>query len=210
MLLRPTPHLAVTSWKRRDQAGVPALRSTQLAQHRPRPRPRTTGASQLRTFTRNFALFLTTSLIANCPFRTTELLWHFSVPLDQRAPPSPNSVVGRAGAGFAQLGVSRRGCGFVVCASRALRGAKKHRTAALFRVSVASHLPARIPIVGLTCAMGSVALLASDRRNSTSVSSRLAPGGCWVVVKKSEVLLRCASAFGPFLIPLFGTEFYTR
>ena len=100
------------------------------------------------------------------------------------SPPSPNSVVGRAGAGFAQLGVSRRGCGFVVCASRALRGEKKHRTAALFRVSVASHLPARIPIVGLTCAMGSVALLASDCRNSTSVSSRLAPGGCWVVVKK--------------------------
>ena len=80
-----------------------------------------------------------------------------------------------------------------------------------FRVSVASHLPARIPIVGLTCAMGSVALLASDRRNSTSVSSRLAPGGCWVVVKKKvRFLLRCASAFGPFLIPLFGTEFYTR
>ena len=49
----------------------------------------TTGASQLRTCTRNFALLLTTSLIANCPFRTTELQWHFSVPLDQRAPPIP-------------------------------------------------------------------------------------------------------------------------
>ena len=126
-------------------------------------------------------------------------------------PQSPKSVVGRIRAGFAQLGVSRRGCGFVVCASRSLRGAKKHRTAALFCVLVASHLPARTPIVGLICAMGSVALPASDRRNSTSVISRLAPGGCWVVIKKKlRFFLCCASAFGSFLIPLFGTNFYTR
>ena len=175
--------------RRRDQAGVAALRSTQLAQHRPRPRPRTTRASQLHTmahtFTRNFALFLTTSLITNCPFRTTELQWHFSVPLDQRAPQSPKSVVGRVGAGFAQLGVSRRGCDFVVCAYRSLRGAKKHRTAALFHVSVASHLPARISIVGLIYAMGFVALPASDRRSSTSVISRLAPGGCFAARARS-------------------------
>lgn len=56
-----------------------------------------------------------------------------------------------------------------------------------FRVLVASHLPARVAIVGLICAMASVALPASDRRNSTSVISRLARGGCWVVIKKSAV-----------------------
>jgi len=110
------------------------------------------------------------------------------VPLDQRARQSPKSIVGRVAAGVAQLGVSRRGFGFVVCASRSLRGAEKHRTAALFRLLVASHLPARVAIVGLICAMASVALPASDRRNSTSVISRLARGGCWVVIKKkSEV-----------------------
>ena len=80
-----------------------------------------------------------------------------------------------------------------------------------FRVLVASHLPARVAIVGLICAMASVALPASDRRNSTSFISRLARGGCWVVIKKKvRFLLRCASAFGPFLILLFGTNFYTR
>ena len=133
------------------------------------------------------------------------------MPLDQRARQSPKSIVGRVAAGVAQLGVSRRGFGFVVCASRSLRGAKKHRTAALFRVSVASHLPTRVPIAGLIYAVASVALPASDRRNSTSVISRLARGGCWVVIKKKVgFLLRCASAFGPFLILLFGTNFYTR
>ena len=106
------------------------------------------------------------------------------MPLDQRARQSAKSIIGRAGAGFARLGVSGGGCGFVVCASRLLRGAKKHRTAALFRVSVAIHLPARVAIVGLICAMASAALPASDRRNSTSVISCLARGGCWVVIKK--------------------------
>jgi len=75
---------------------------------------------------------------------------------------------------------------------------------ALFRVSVASRLPARTSIVGLICAVGSVSLPASDRRNSTSVISRLAPGGCWVVIAA------CTSALDPSLIPPFGTEFYTR
>ena len=56
-----------------------------------------------------------------------------------------------------------------------------------FRVLVASHLPARVAIVGLICAMASVALPASDRRNSTSVISRLAPGGCRVAPKKKKV-----------------------
>jgi len=130
------------------------------------------------------------------------------VPLDQRARQSPKSIVGRVAAGVAQLGVSRRGFGFVVCASRSLRGAEKHRTAALFRLLVASHLPARVAIVGLICAMASVALPASDRRNSTSVISRLARGGCWVVIKKKvRFLLRCASAFGPFFILLLEPTF---
>ena len=55
--------------------------------------------------------------------------------------------------------------------------------------------PARVAIVGLICAMASAALPASDRRNSTSVISCLARGGCWVVIKKKvRFLLRCASA----------------
>ena len=117
----------------------------------------------------------------------------FSAARSTRAPiPEVDRRTSRGG--VAQLGVSRRGCGFVVCASRSLRGAKRHRTAALFRVSVASHLPARVAIVGLICAMASAALPASDRRNSTSVISRLAPGGCWVVIAART------SALGPFLI----------
>ena len=39
-------------------------------------------------------------------------------------------------AGVAQLAVSRRGRCFVVCASRSLRGAKKHRTAVILGTSV--------------------------------------------------------------------------
>ena len=111
----------------------------------------------------------------------------FSAARSTSPPQSPKSVVRRVRTGFAQLGVSRRGCGFVVCASRSLRGAKKHRTAALFCVSVASHLPARIPIAGLICAMGSVALPASDRRISTSAIrvSRLA-AVVWRQGKKSD------------------------
>ena len=133
----------------------------------------------------------------------------FSAARSTRAPiPEVDRRTSRGG--VAQLGVSRRGCGFVVCASRSLRGAKRHRTAALFRVSVASHLPARVAIVGLICAMASAALPASDRRNSTSGISCLARGGCWVVIKKKvRFLLRCASAWGLFF-PLFGTKFYTR
>ena len=75
---------------------------------------------------------------------------------------------------------------------------------ALFCVSVASRLPARTSIVGLICPVGSVALPASDRRNSTSVISRLTPGGCWVVIAAYT------SALGLVLIPPFRTEFYTR
>ena len=100
------------------------------------------------------------------------------MPLNERARHSPKSIFGRVGAGVAQVGVSRRGRRFVVRASRSLRGAKKHRTAAVFRVSVASHLPARIPIVGPICAMGCAALSACDRRNFTSVISRPDGGMC--------------------------------
>ena len=99
------------------------------------------------------------------------------MPLNERARHSPKFIFGRVGAGVAQLGVSRRGRRFVVRrASRPLRGAKKHRTAAVFRVSVASHLPARIPIAGPVYAMGCAALSACDRRNFTSVISRPATG----------------------------------
>ena len=123
-------------------------------------------------------------------------------------PQSPKSVVRRVRTGFAQLGVSRRGCGFVVCASRSLRGAKKHRTAALFCVSVASHLPARIPIAGLICAMGSVALPASDRRISTSAIrvSRLA-AVVWRQGEKVMVFLPSDCAPSLFLIPLAVPSF---
>ena len=53
-------------------------------------------------------------------FQTTKLHRHFSVPLKQRARYSPRSIVGQVGEGVAQLGVSRRGRCFVVCASRSL------------------------------------------------------------------------------------------
>ena len=126
-----------------------------------------------------------------------------------RSTRAPIPEVGRrtSRGGVAQLGVSRRGCGFVVCASRSLRGAKRHRTAALFRVSVASHLPARVAIVGLICAMASAALPASDRRNSTSVISCLARGGCWVVIKKkSEVFASLRKRVRSF----FNSAFWNR
>ena len=75
------------------------------------------------------------------------------------SPPIPEVDRRTGRAGVAQLGVSpRRGRRSVVCVSRSLRGAMKHRTAAIFRVSVASHLSARIPTADPICAMGSVAL----------------------------------------------------
>ena len=137
---------------------------------------------------------LTTSLIINCISARLNCNGTFQCrSINESANPRRRSS--DESGGVAQLGVSRRGRGFVVCASRSLRGAKRHRTAALFRVSVASHLPARVAIVGLICAMASAALPASDRRNSTSVISCLARGGCWVVIKKKvRFLLRCASA----------------
>ena len=100
--------------------------------------------SQLRTFTRNFAPFPHHVSDHELCFLTTEVQLHFSVPLEQRACQSPKSIVGRAGAAVAQLGVSRRGRRFVVSASRSLSGAIKHRTAVVFCVSVASRHPSRV------------------------------------------------------------------
>ena len=48
-------------------------------------------------------------------------------------------------AGVAQLAVSRRGRCFVVCASRSLRGAKKHRTAVILCTSVSIRAPRAHP-----------------------------------------------------------------
>ena len=58
------------------------------------------------------------------------------MPLNERARNSPKFIFGRVGAGVAQLGVSRRGRRFVVCAPRSLRGAKKHPTAVILGTSV--------------------------------------------------------------------------
>ena len=126
-------------------------------------------------------------------------------------PQSPKSVVGRVRSGFAQLGVSRRGCGFVVCASRSLRGAKKHRTAALFlcfsRESPPHAHPDRRPDIchGFCRPAG----LRSPEFHFGHFASR-----AWRLLgghqKKVRFSLCCASALGSFLIPLFGTNFYTR
>ena len=129
----------------------------------------------------------------------------FSAARSTRAPiPEVDRRTSRGG--VAQLGVSRRGCSFVVCASRSLRGAKSHRTAALFRVPVASHLPARVAIVGLISAMASAALPASERRNSTSVISRLARGGCWVVIIKKKVFASLRERVGSFFNSAFWNQ----
>ena len=81
-----------------------------------------------------------------------------------------------------------------------------------FSYLVASHLPARVAIVGLICAMASVALPASDRRNSTSVISRLARGGCWFCVyrrvrKKSGFFGPTDRGFSSFFILLVVPSF---
>ena len=145
----------VSPRRRRDQAGVAAPRSIQLAQHRPRSRPRTTGASKFRTFARNIALFPHRGSGDELSFLSTELHRHFSLPLNQRARQFPRSVVGRVEAEVAQLGVSRHGRCFVVCASRSLRGAKKHRTAGIWGISVSMRVPARIPLVSMARALRS-------------------------------------------------------
>ena len=112
------------------------------------------------------------------------------------------SIVGRV-----EAGVLSSGCPVVVvklvgCALRSLRGpAKKHRTAAVFRVLVAGRLPARISIAGLVCAMGFVVVPAS------ASIIRLVPGGCRVAPRKNGrrgfPLLRAAPARAGSLLLYF-------
>ena len=86
--------------------------------------------------------------------------------------------------------VSRHGRCFVVCASRSLRGAKKHRTAGIWGISVSMRVPARTPLVSTARALSSARRRAYHFRVFTSVVSRLAPGGCLPVVwEKIEVFL---------------------
>ena len=72
------------------------------------------------TFAQNLALSLHRASYRELHFPTIKLRRHFSVPLKQRARHSPRSIVRRVREGVAQLGVSRRGRCFVVCASRSL------------------------------------------------------------------------------------------
>ena len=99
------------------------------------------------------------------------------MPLKQRARYSPRSIVGQDGEGVAQLGDGVSPWSLFCCLRISVAGgAKKHQTAVIFCVSVASYLPARVQIAAPICAAGPVALLASGRCVSTSVISRLAPG----------------------------------
>ena len=128
------------------------------------------------------------------------------------SPPIPKVDRRAGGARVAQLGLPRRGRGFVVCGSRSLRGAKKHRTAASFRDSVASRLTAWVPIAGPARAIASVALPASGRRVCASVifrASRLA-AVLWSSKNKVRVLLCCAGAPASCLFPPFGAKLYTH
>ena len=71
------------------------------------------------------------------------------------SPPIPEADRQMGRVGVAQLAVSRRGRCFVVCASRSLRGAKKHRTAVILGTSVSIRVPARIPLVSTARALRS-------------------------------------------------------
>ena len=112
-------------------------------------------------------------------------------------------------AGVAQLVVSRRGRCFVVCASRSLRGAKKHRTAVGLGTLVSIRAPVRIPPVSTARA------LRSARRKAAgliTVSRRLYFGGfaprAWRVsagrLGGIEFVWHSTCAFGSFFIPPFG------
>ena len=174
---------------------------------KPQSRPRTTGASRPRTFTRNFAPF-PHHVSDRAVFPGDRIAMALFSAARSTSPPIPEADRRTSrGGGRAARGVSSwswfRCLRFSVAAW--CKEASDGGTFAIFRVSVASRLPARTSIVGLICAVGSVSLPASDRRNATSsVISRLVPGGCWVVIAA------CTSALDPFLISPFGTEFYTR
>ena len=108
------------------------------------------------------------------------------MPLNQRGRQLPRSVIGRVGPGVAQLGVSRRGRRFVVCASRSVWCKKTPDGGFVSCSSVASHLPARIPTAGSVGAMGSVVLPASGRCGPTSVIRASRPAAVvWRPIKKS-------------------------
>ena len=98
---------------------------------------------------------LTTALIINCVSGRPNCTGNFQCrSMNEHATPrSLSSVFGRVGAGVAQLGVSRRGRRFVVCASRSLRGAKKHPTAVILGTFVSIRVPARLPLVSTACAL---------------------------------------------------------
>ena len=109
-------------------------------------------------------------------------------------------------AGVAQLAVSRRSRCFVVCASRSLRGAKKHRTAVILGTSVSIRVPARIPL-----AAGEHGPCAEVRKAAGLTFSRLHFGGfaprAWRVsagrLERSRGFRHSTCAFGSFLIPPF-------
>ena len=100
---------------------------------------------------------LPTSLTVNCELRATELQWNLSAPLNQRSPQSPRSTAGWVGQGSrsSRCLISHRGRCFVVFASRSLRGAKKHRTAGIWGISVSMRVPARTPLVSTARALRS-------------------------------------------------------
>ena len=90
-------------------------------------------------------------------------------------PPNPEVDRQMGRAGVAQPAVSRRGRGFVVCASRwlLLRGVKKHQTTVILDTSVSIRVPARTPLVS-TCQHGPCA----EVREATGLTfSRLHFGG---------------------------------
>ena len=97
-----------------------------------------------------------TSLTVNCTSRRPNCIGTFQCrSINEHAIPQDRSSdeSGR-GSRSSRLAVSRRGRCFVVCASRSLGGVKKHRTAVVFCVSVASYLLARGQIAAPICVAG--------------------------------------------------------
>ena len=130
------------------------------------------------------------------------------MPLNQRARKLPRSVVGRVGPGAAQLGVSRRGRPFVVCASRSV-WCKKNTGRRLCIVLFSRESPPRTypdRRLGWCDGVRRAASLRSLRFHFGH--SRLAPGGCRVAPKKKKCFFLtydCGFASVSFLlvVPLF-------
>jgi len=132
----------------------------------------------------------------------------FSAAQNQRSPQSPRSTVGWIGRGSRSSRCPIVVVCFVVCASRSLRGAKKHPTAVILGNSVSIRVPARIPLVSTARARRSPG---SGPKISASSprwfrASRLA-GVCRSSGKKSRFFRHSACAFGSFLIPPFDPSF---